>query len=414
MIKNVFGSIVLFLLASSLVMAAATYKDGQVLVRFADVGGKPATHTIKLAVLNSVLPGSTILKDYTIVPGLTLVKLPPGALVPVSVSVLKQSSSVKYAEPDYQRSRFLTPDDRLFAQQWGMNNTGQNGGTVGADISAFDAWDIGIGSNSVIVAVTDTGIDYTHPDLAANMWVNTAELNGQTGVDDDGNGYVDDIYGYDVADSDGNPLDNNFHGTHVAGTIGAVGNNSRGVAGVCWNIKLMAVKIFPNAFAGTYDNWEIAGIEYAVKNHADVMNASWGGTDFSQSLKDAIDAAGAAGILFVAAAGNDSVDNDSIPHYPASYTSDNIIAVMSTDRNDAVSSFSCFGRISVDLAAPGSEIISTFPTYRTQDMNDAGFSTDYETISGTSMAAPHVTGACAADKVDQSGFDRRRDQRHSP
>jgi hypothetical protein len=263
-----------------------------------------------------------------------------------------------------------------------MHNTGQSGGVVDADIDAPEAWDISTNSSNLIVAVIDTGVDYTHPDLAANMWTNTVERNGSPGVDDDGNGYIDDIYGYDFYNSDGNPMDDHGHGTHVSGTIGAVGNNGQGVAGVCWTAKIMALKFIGSGGSG-YDSDAIDCIEYAVQMGAKVTSNSWGGGSYSQALKDAIDAAGAAGVLFVAAAGNDARNNDVFPHYPSSFDSANIIAVLSTDKYDVKSSFSCYGAVSVDLGAPGSNIYSCIP------------GSQYTYMNGTSMATPHVSGACA-------------------
>ncbi|NIO63665.1 MAG: S8 family serine peptidase, partial [Gammaproteobacteria bacterium] len=192
-----------------------------------------------------------------------------------------------------------------------MHNTGQTGGTVDADIDAPEAWDIQTGDPDIIIAITDTGVDYSHPDLADNMWVNTDEQNGQPDVDDDGNGYVDDIYGYDFAgafnndptDGDSDPCDMHFHGTHAAGSAGAVGNNGEGVVGICWNVKLMALKIFADDRAIVPDllvGDAVEAIGYAVDNGARIINASWGGLDYSQSLYDAIAAAGDAGLLFVA------------------------------------------------------------------------------------------------------------------
>ena len=237
------------------------------------------------------------------------------------------------------------------------------------------------GQQQIIVAVIDTGVDYTHPDLAANMWVNEGEIPGN-GLDDDHNGYIDDVYGYDFCNNDGNPRDDHDHGTHCAGTIGAVGNNNQGVAGVCWNVKIMAVKFLDSAGSGSTSD-AIVSVEYSTLMGANLSSNSWGGGGYSQGLKDAIDAAGAAGMLFVAAAGNDNTNNDSNPHYPSSYDCESLIAVMATDRYDNKSSFSNYGPTSVDLGAPGSSILSCKP------------GNQYQYLNGTSMATPHVAGACA-------------------
>ncbi|MHC4574805.1 MAG: S8 family serine peptidase [Planctomycetota bacterium] len=294
-------------------------------------------------------------------------------------------------EPNYEVKVLQTiPNDTRFGDLWGMHNTGQFGGTPDADIDAPEAWDITTGDSQVVVAVIDTGVDYTHEDLAANMWVNEAELNGTPGFDDDGNGYVDDIYGYDFYNNDGDPMDDHvhpwkgaiYHGTHCSGTIGAEGNNNKGVAGVCWSVRIMALK-FLNALGGGWTDDAIEAIEYSVLMGANLSSNSWGGVTYDQGLKDAIDAAGAAGMLFVAAAGNDNENNDEVPHYPSSYDCESLIAVMSTDPSDSKSWFSNWGAVSVDLAAPGTHILSCKKP------------NDYQYLSGTSMAAPHVAGACA-------------------
>ena len=288
--------------------------------------------------------------------------------------------TVEYAEPNYILYADTTPNDPSFSQLYGLHNTGQTGGTADADIDAPEAWNTCTGGN-VVVAVIDTGVDYTHPDLAANMWVNTGEIPGN-GIDDDGNGFVDDYRGWDFCYNDSNPMDGNSHGTHCAGTIGAVGNNGIGVVGVNWNVKIMPVKFLSDSGSGSTSD-AISAINYARMMGAKVMSNSWGGGGYSQALKDAIDAANNAGSIFVAAAGNSGSNNDSSPHYPSSYTSENIIAVAATDHNDALASFSCYGPTSVDLGAPGVSILSTVPNG------------SYASYSGTSMATPHVSGVCA-------------------
>ncbi|MCM8530605.1 MAG: S8 family serine peptidase, partial [Lentisphaeraceae bacterium] len=301
--------------------------------------------------------------------------------VPDAIEAYSTISTLRYAEPDYIIHSSLSPNDTSYNSLWGLHNTGQTGGTTDADIDAPEAWAITTGSSSVVVAVIDTGVDYTHNDLAANMWINTGETAGN-GLDDDGNGYIDDIYGYDFHNNDANPMDDQYHGTHVAGTIGGVGDNSNGVTGVAWQTKLMALK-FLNSSGSGYTSDAIQCVEYATDNGAHVTSNSWGGGGYSQSLKDAIDDAASNEILFIAAAGNSGTNNDSSPHYPSSYSSSNIIAVASTDSNDNRSSFSCYGATSVDIGAPGSSIYSTMP------------GDSYGTLSGTSMATPHVSGVVA-------------------
>ena len=216
------------------------YKDDEVLVRFGPkaTGMQPSTKE-KHDILSTLGLG-TIKREYKIVPGLSLIKLTTGQTVEDALKAFNGTNGILYAEPDYKIKLLSTfPDDPNFRQLWGMHNTGQTGGTCDADIDAPEAWGIHTGSQDIIVAVLDSGVDYNHLDLTANIWVNEAELNGTPSVDDDNNGYVDDIRGWDFADGDNDPKDYYFHGTHVAGIIGAVGNNNEGVAGVCWNVKIM-------------------------------------------------------------------------------------------------------------------------------------------------------------------------------
>jgi subtilisin family serine protease len=374
--------------------ADASYKPGELLVRFAPKAARTQRSTAEKHEILSVLGGGIIKRDYRIVPGLSVVKLPDGMTVQDALKTFNKANGILYAEPIYRVKALSTfPNDPRFGGLWGMHNTGQTGGTPDADIDAPEAWDIGTGNGDIVVAVIDTGVDYTHPDLAANMWINPGEIPGN-GIDDDNNGYVDDIYGYDFCNNDGDPMDDYFHGTHCAGTIGAVGNNGVGVAGVCWNVRIMALKFLSSEGSGYIDG-AIACIEYSIDMGAKLSSNSWGGGGYDQALKDAIDAAGAAGMLFVAAAGNSNQNSDIYPLYPAAYDNPCIISVMATDHTDNKSWFSNYGPTSVDLGAPGTGILSTFPTYETDAMVYYGLSTNYETISGTSMATPHVAGACA-------------------
>lgn len=302
------------------------------------------------------------------------------------IAELERDPRVAYAEPNYLISTAsTTPNDPTFAREWGLANNGFTGGTTDADIDANEAWDITMGSGDVVVAVIDSGVDYTHPDLAANMWHNPGEV-PSNGLDDDGNGFVDDFHGYDFVNQDGDPMDDRNHGTHVAGTIAMRGNNGIGGTGVSWNAQIMAVKILSAADTITHAD-AIAGINYVTLMRSRGVNVrlsnnSWGGGSFSQAIKDAIDGAGQAGVLFVAAAGNDARETDAAVFYPAGYDSPSIISVAATDHNDRYASFSNWGATSVDLAAPGVSVWSTVP---------GGF----DWFSGTSMATPHVAGAAA-------------------
>lgn len=306
-------------------------------------------------------------------------RLEKGLSVEEAIERLRRDPDVEYAEPNYVVRALSTPDDPYFTQLWGLHNAGQDGGTAGADIRATSAWDVSTGSRSVVVGVIDTGVDYNHPDLAANIFVNPYEIAGN-GVDDDANGFVDDVRGWDFVNNDNDPFDDAGHGTHVAGTIGAVGNNSIGVVGVSWTVTIVPIKFLDASGAGTTAD-ATAAVDYATSLGARITNNSWGGGGFSQALLDAILESGEAGSLFVAAAGNDGGNTDLGPQYPSAYEAPNIISVAATDRNDALAEFSNFGSTTVDLGAPGVDIQSTRP------------GASYGEASGTSMAAPHVAGA---------------------
>lgn len=314
--------------------------------------------------------------------------------LPKAIDALaSEKALVAYAEPDYVVHTLTTPNDAAYSQLWGMNNTGQTGGTGDADIDAPEAWSVVTGSPSVVVGVIDTGVDYNHPDLAANIWTNPGEIPGN-GLDDDGDGYVDDVHGWNFVAETNDPNDDYFHGTHCAGTIGAVGNNSTGVTGVNWQVKMIPLKFLSSSGGGVLSD-AVDAVRYATRVGAKLTSNSWGGGGYSQSLKDAIDDAGTAGLLFVAAAGNDSSDNDAYPSYPASYACSNIISVAATDHADELAGFSNYGRTSVHIAAPGVGILSTFPTTMTPAMVTYNLPVGYARISGTSMATPHVAGAAA-------------------
>ena len=309
------------------------------------------------------------------------VTLAPGVDTATALARMKSHPAVETAQYNYIYTADLFSTDPDFGRLWGLHNTGQTGGVADADIDAPEAWDITTGDPNIVVAVIDTGVDYNHPDLAANMWVNTGEIAGN-GIDDDNNGCIDDIHGCDFLNGDGDPMDDNGHGTHVSGTIAGVGDNSIGVAGVSWKARIMALKFLGANGSGSTED-AFAAINYATAMGARIMNNSWGGGAFDQALLDAIEAARDQGVLFVASAGNSSIDTDSNTVYPAGYDVDNIIAVAATDHNDSPASFTNYGQTSVDLGAPGVNTYSTLP------------GGGYGNKSGTSMASPHVSGAAA-------------------
>jgi subtilisin family serine protease len=291
---------------------------------------------------------------------------------PQMLEELRKHPDVSDASPNYRLYADTTiPNDPRFNELWGLHNTGQTGGTADVDIDAPEAWDKNTGSSGVIVAVIDTGIDYNHSDLAANIWINPNEV--VDGYDNDGNGYIDDIHGINAITGSGDPMDDNGHGTHCSGTIGAVGNNGLGVVGVNWNVQMMGTK-FLNASGSGSTSDAITCLDYIIEEKTTYgqnivgINASWGGGGFSQSLADAIDAAGSAGIVFCAAAGNSGTNNDTSPHYPSSYTCSNIVAVTAVDHDG--NQYYNYGPTSVDLGAPGRSILSTVQCVYTPQLGD--------------------------------------------
>lgn len=370
----------------------ATHVQDEILVKFRDGTDEAQKDLARFRI------AATRKKHFKIVPGLESIKLPRGVSVAEALDDYRKNPHVLYAEPNYilrltaAPKITLTPNDPSYGSLWGLTK-----------ISAPSAWNITTGSNSVVVAVLDTGIDYTHPDLAANMFRNTADCNNN-GIDDDGNGFIDDCYGIDVANGDSDPMDDNQHGTHVAGTIGAVGNNGIGVVGVNWNVKLMACKFFDASGNATTED-AIACLEY-VKMMKDrgvnivATSNSWGGGENSQALYDAIDVQRQHGILFITAAGNgdffgNGLNNDSAPFYPCTYFLANIICVAATTSSDGRATFSNYGRHTVHVGAPGNGILSTVP------------GGGYASLSGTSMATPHVAGLVALLKAQDSSRDWR-------
>jgi hypothetical protein len=330
-----------------------------------------------------------------IVPGLTHVVINPGvrkaAINDVDVlricKDLMASGLYDYVEPDFILTALQsTPTDTAYADGtlWGIRNTGAGGGTAGIDVNATPAWSLTPGgSRDIVVAVIDTGIRYTHQDLKNNMWVNPGETAGN-GVDDDGNGVVDDVFGLNAITNSGNPMDDNNHGTHCAGTIAATANDSGPIVGVAYNVRLMACKFLSAGGSGQTSD-AVECVDYATRMGAQISSNSWGGGGSSQAMLDVIRAANAAGSLFVAAAGNASSNNDTTPTFPANYDSPNVVSVAAIDRNGALASFSNFGRTKVHVGAPG---VAVYSSTRASD-------TSYASFSGTSMACPHAAGVAA-------------------
>ena len=311
------------------------------------------------------------------------VKLPAGITTAEAIAAMKEDERVTYAESNdiqqfvgEQGQKPEVPND-LHEKLWGFQNKGQTGGTPGADASILDAWKVTVGDSSAngpLIAIIDSGIDLNHPDLVGNLWTNPGEIPGD-GIDNDGNGVIDDVHGYDAGENHGSPMDGVGHGTHVAGTIGAVGNNNEGVTGVNQKARLMPIKIDSRGSITT--DGVVRAMMYATKMGADITNNSWGGSRLNKAIEDAFMAAPA---LHIAAAGNNGVDADRTPFYPMAFDMPNMIAVGATDHNDRKASFSNYGKVNVDVTAPGRDIYST--------KNGGG----YHSLSGTSMASPFVAG----------------------
>ena len=357
------------------------YKEGEVLVRYLS----SVSESDQINMLSQV--GGEVKDQDFLVPNLRLIQLAPGQTVEEAIKQFEQLPGVVYAVPNHYVSIEAgifpprpapdpdpTPDpfsDPLFDRSYGISKIGSP-----------KSWtEFSTGNRSIVVAVIDTGVDYTHEDLSSNMWKNSKEIEAN-GIDDDNNGFIDDIYGWNFVGNNNNPFDDNRHGTHVSGTIGALAGNGLGTIGVSPKVSIMACKFLSKDGWGTLDA-AMKSITYAVANGAKVLNNSWGGGSFSQALLDTIKAAERSGVLFVAAAGNSGKDSDKEPMYPASYDAANIISVAATDALDQKASFSNYGKTMVDLGAPGVAVFSTLPNNL------------YGTLNGTSMATPHVAGAAA-------------------
>jgi subtilisin family serine protease len=351
--------------------------------------------TMQRAAATDAAVGSIDVQKYLGRPGQFLLEGSPAVTFAQLSASAGKLGAFQYVQPNFVFTAQSVPNDALFSYQWGLHNTGTTPlgpSKPDADIDAPEAWDVTTGSGDVVVAVIDSGVDSTHPDLAPNLWRNPLETAGD-GVDNDRNGYVDDVYGMNAVANNGNPLDDTGHGTHIAGEIAAATNNGAGVAGVSWNSKVMSLKLLDaNGVGSTADAMECLNYALSMKQRGiniKVTNNSWGASPtYNQALRDAIAATSDAGMLFVAAAGNGGADaigddNDTTPLYPASYDLPNVIAVAATDRNDNLGTMSNYGPTQVDLAAPGVDIAST--------QKGGG----YEYRTGTSHAAPFVSGAAA-------------------
>jgi subtilisin family serine protease len=336
---------------------------------------------------------------------LQVVKIPPGLGVAAALGVLGADADVEHVEPNWIYEHTATSNDTYFTDGtlWGMLGDGSSPANQYGS-QAAEAWARGnTGSANVYVGIIDEGFMTTHEDLAANVWNNPFDAPGD-GIDNDGNGYVDDTNGFDFAGNDNQIFDGTTddHGTHVAGTIGGVGGNGKGVAGVAWNVKLISAK-FLGRRGGTTAN-AIKAVDYLTdlktRHGLNIVasNNSWGGGGFSQGLADAIERANAANILFIAAAGNETTNNDATPHYPSSYSNANVIAVGALTNTGAVASFSNWGATSVDIFAPGASIASSVPV-----KSGKTAASGYASYSGTSMATPHVSGAAALYAASHAG-----------
>jgi subtilisin family serine protease len=357
----------LFVLVAFSNSYAALYKEGEIIVKFKN---NSSNQTVKTQAISETL-------------NIHVIKLPSNMKVEDALKKYRNDPNVEYVEPNYiVRKLETTPNDPYYSSQWGL-----------VKVLANKVWDTCKGSNNTIVAVIDTGIDLNHPDLKNHIWKNPGETNCSDGIDNDNNGFIDDCYGWNFVSNSSNTQDDDGHGTHVAGTIGAVTNNNMGVAGLNWYIKLMPVKILDSTGSGDVANL-IKAIDYAVKNGAKIINSSLGYPDScsyvspSQALYDAIKSAGDRGVLFVAAAGNYGCNNDKTPLWPASFNLPNIISVGASDKDDNLANFSNYGENSVHLLAPGVNILSTY-------FDTSNNKSTYASASGTSMAAPFVTGAAA-------------------
>lgn len=385
----------------------ATPQNYDLIIKFKD--GTPQSMISQLVNKLNV----NTLRSYSELPTFSFVSITSSENLTLDevIARYKADPNVEYVEPNFHytipnneyaesnipnestktNKQSLIPNDPYFESLWGLSNVGQKindkpGGIAGADINVLNAWDLTTGDDQIVVGIVDTGIDYSHPDISPNIWVNENEI-PNNGIDDDNNGVIDDIHGYNAIDDSGDPMDDNDHGTHCAGTIGAAGDNGEGIVGVNWKVKLMGLKFLSGDGGGSLND-ALETINYALEMkkrgvNIRVLSNSWGGGDYSQALHDAIKALNKEGILFVAASGNSATNTDTYPHYPSSYQADNVLSVAAINNQDNLASFSNYGAKSVHIGAPGVDIYSTIP------------GNDYAFFSGTSMATPHVSGVAS-------------------
>ncbi|HKR01850.1 MAG TPA: S8 family peptidase [Pyrinomonadaceae bacterium] len=359
--------------------------EGEVLVRF-----RPGTTMERIRAI--AFGHNDVLEDeYENVSGLVAIDDEDGISAEEVAEEYSSLEEVEYAEPVFKvtadhgsPSKHKHANDAKFSEQWSLENTGQGGGKAGADIGALQAWFKTTGSSKVVVAVLDSGVDYRHLDLINNIWVRPPDMAAYV---DDELGEFNDEHGFNATDRLRDPMDDNGHGTHCAGIIGAEGNNNFGIAGINWKVEIMPLKFLAANGSGTTKD-AIEAINYVIERkrkgvNVRIISASWGSTQRSKALRDVIKQAGDEGILFVAAAGNNADDSDKRPHFPAGYDLPNVVSVAALDRNDQLAGFSNYGAKSVHIAAPGAEIMSTW------------LDGEFKSLSGTSMATPEVAGVAA-------------------
>jgi subtilisin family serine protease len=359
-------------LAQSSFLESPAFRPDRLLLR-----PKPGIDPVALTTFHFT-QGCKVIQSFPSIGNLQIIATPPGENIPNLVGKYKSSGLVEFAEPDFIRKLNLTePNDPRYLDGtlWGLHNSGQNGGTPYADISAREAWDVLTSASNVVVAILDTGVRYTHEDLAANIWTNS----------------IDGSHGTNAVAGTTDSNDDNGHGTLMAGVMGAVGNNAKGLTGVAWRMQIMGCKCFSSSGAGS-DSGIIGCIDFARANGAHIISASFDGPGFSESMSNAIFSARTAGVIFVASVGNNSVNIDVSPRYPASYGIDNVVSVAYTTRNDALGTFSNYGATNADLAAPGDQLYSTYSASDTSYYPPTGLPIN---LAGTSFAAAYVSGALA-------------------